>query len=166
MNATKPRFEMGVDAQLLVERMRKVKPGEIITYGEITQVIKRDPQKDRGAIVTARRAIQRTDQIVFECVTNVGYKRISGLEIVESAASATQAIGRTAKRAARKLACAEYEQMDISGKIRFNATASMLGALNQFAKPSSMKLLEKRVEEAAGKLPTAETLRLFSNGAK
>jgi hypothetical protein len=161
-----PRFQIGIDAQLLIERLGKAEAGETIAYRELSEVIKRDIQKFRGPLMTARRALQRERQIVFECVTDVGLKRIVGIEIVDSAATATHAIGRTAKRAVRKLGCAEYETMDAGGKIKFNATASILGAVELFARPKSMKALEQRVEETANKLPSAETLRLFCNGSK
>ncbi len=155
--------ELSVDAQVLARRLETVKPSEVITYAELTGLIKRDVQHEAASVLTsARRVVQREHRAVFAAVIKVGLKRLDPSGIVGFGEAGIQKMHRTARRTARTIACADYDALPNAEKIRFNTTSSLLGAMELATKPARIKALSAAVANAAAKLPTAEVLQLFS----
>ena len=155
--------ELSVDAQVLARRLETAKPGEVISYGELSSLIKRDVQREAASCLTsARRVVQREHRAVFAAVIKTGLKRLDSVGIVGSGEAGISKMHRQARRTARILSCAEYEGLTNSEKIRFNTAASLLGAMELATKPARIKALSAAVESAADKLPTASVLQLFA----
>lgn len=155
--------EISVDAQHLAKRLETVKPGEVVGYQELSALIKRDVQGVAAGILnTARKLIQREQRAVFASVRGVGLKRLDDAGIVSQGQAAVAGIHRAARRNSRKLGCAEYERLSASDRVKFNASACLLGTLELATKPSRIKSLSSAVESAAKQLPTADVLALFA----
>ena len=155
--------EISVDTQLLVERLRKVGVGETISYAELTGTISRDVQGSaRGNLYTARRTLQRDDNVVFGVVVGEGMKRLNDSEIVSTATSDRVGIRRRSRRAARRLACVQdFDSLPSEAKIRHQAAISLFGVISAIARNSETKRLEAAVEQAQNKLPVAATLAVL-----
>jgi len=157
--------EMSTDARILynVLEQRIVKGGEEqIAYDDLSRAIGRDVRTvGRGVLLTARRNIERDHSIVLECVTKEGVRRTTALSGVLS--GTTRRIGKLARRnTARVINAATKADMPNDERVQVATEASILGAIAQFAKPKSRRLIEAKVREnKAAELPTAETLRLF-----
>lgn len=156
--------ELSVDTQLIIKRLKQAAVGDTITYQELTTLVGGNIQGNKRYLLqSARGHVLRNEHMVFDCIEDVGVKRISDSEIVETVPNHTMTrIRRTAKRGVRKLACAEYELLSGDEKTRFNAGASLLGAIAQLSKPTSLELIGPKIMEAQDKLPLAKTLELFA----
>lgn len=155
--------ELSVDAQVLAKRLQAVKPGEVVTYSELSGLIKRDVQQEAASVLaSARRVTQREHRAVFGAVIKVGLKRLDSAGIVGFGEAGIAKMHRVSRRTSRALACAEYETLTNADKVRFNTSASLLGAMELATKPSRIRALSDAVARASDKLPTAQVLQLFS----
>lgn len=155
--------ELSVDAQVLARRLETAKPGEVISYAELSGLIKRNVQREAAScLASARRVLQRDHRAVFAAVIKAGLKRLDSVGIVGSGEAGICKMHRQARRTARVLGCADYNALTNADKIRFNTTSSLLGAMELATKPVRVKALAAAVESAADKLPTASVLQLFA----
>ena len=155
--------EISVDAQHLAKRLETVKPGEVVTYSELSALVKRDVQHGAaGILFTARRIMQREKKAVFAAVRGIGIKRLEDSGIVSQGEAAVASINRAARRNGRKLGCADYDKLNAAERVKFNTSACLLGTLELATKPSRVKQLSESVESSAKQLPTAEVLALFT----
>lgn len=158
----KPTFSRSIDTTLLLERLAKCQEGETITYADLSACIKRDVQgAARQALRSAIHIALAEHQMVFGTVQKIGVKRLNATESVEYASSSVNKIHREARRGAKRVAAAEYEKLDQSGKQKHNATAAILSAMAECTKANRVKLVEKAVENKH-KLAVAETLAALS----
>ena len=155
--------QMSVDAQILIATLKDIAVGEVATYQSLSATIKRNVQTDAyGAMTTARRALQRDHRMIFGTVRGVGLRRLNDGEIVDAGRSHITSMRRTSRRGLKKLACVDWDNLDNASRIKHNASASMLGAVNMITRESSIKKLEAKIEKTKEKLPIASTLALFS----
>lgn len=155
--------ELSVDAQILVKRLQKVTPGETVTYGELSKLVKRDVQAGaRSCLQSACRVVLREDQIVLAAVRTVGMKRLPANEIASVGTQAIRSIGRKSSRALRKCSCADYESLNNKERIEINTVSSMLGAVALMSKPRQVEKLEAAATQKQDKISFTETLALFS----
>ena len=154
--------QLSVDAKLIADRLEKVAVGELIEYDPIGAIIKADVQNGaRGTLQSARRYLQREKHIVFEAVIGKGLKRLNDAEIVSTGIHTLARIRRTARRGASKLRCANYDTLAPEDQTRFNATASMLGAIHHVAKDKNLKLLEAEAAKTKAQISFNSTIELF-----
>lgn len=156
-------FETSSDARFIANALANANHGEIVTYKMLSEAIGRDVRKfATGALYTAVK-MQLRDSRVFECIRGVGYKLLPADEIVRTqGAKAFNAITNKARSAVKKIAAADYGQLENDQKIKHNAQISMLGAICHMTKPKSLEHVENAVIAAQNKeLPVGNTLALF-----
>lgn len=161
--------ELSIDSQLLAKLLREVEPNGVITYEQMNGQINRDCSpggKAYGCLMTARRIVQREDQIVFDAVPNEGLKRLTNDDIARAGDGFVARIRRAARRGIRVLACVKFESLSNEDKIAHSASASQLGVLSEVAKASSTKRIASAVKESQEKLPVGKTLELFGVNEK
>lgn len=165
MEATLKRTipQISLDSQALYERLKKTKVGDFIKYEELTAIISRDVTNGgRGCLATARNIAMREHRMVFACVSGEGIKRLADSEIVGIGLQATKHIRRVASKGMRKLSCVQdFDKLSQQEKLSHNTQMSVLGALHQACKESSVKRVESQVEKAQMKLSLAGTLDAF-----
>ena len=125
-------FKLSIDAQLLIEHLRRVDIGATVTYAQLREVISTGVQAGRGksALETARRKLRDDHNMVFDAVRSVGLRRLSDAETVEAGASYLGKVKRAARRGARVItAIKDFERLPDDVKIRHNAAMSALGAI-------------------------------------
>lgn len=156
------RFSLSIEARLLYDRIRVMKAGETVTYGELSRIIDRDVQGEcRGALRTARRLAQRDDDIVTDAVIGLGIKRLSDGEIVESGAGIFQRTRRLARRGVERLMAPDYDALPPEQKLRRDASLAALSAIDLFAKPGSIRRITAANTTGPGVLSVDRTLELF-----
>lgn len=154
--------QISLDAQLIRDRLQETKVGETVTYEELSKLIGRDVRnRAMGALGTARKHAMKNKNMVFVAVSNEGLKRMSDIEIVDSVDGDIRRVRRTVRRSSAKITRVDFNGLPNDKKIDHNAKLSMLGALQQFAAPSSLKTLKSRVEESREVLPIGKTLEAF-----
>ena len=158
--------QRSADAEALLRRIIKVQVDEVITYSDLSGVIHRDVQNDaRHVLQSARRAAMKEHGMVFDCVMNVGLKRLNDVAIVEGSDDFVRKIRRTAGRGAKQTLCANYDKLNKDEKIKFNTNLSLLGAVRQFTQPAKRNLIEQQVINANAQVPFAETMKLMTKNA-
>lgn len=161
---TKTIAETSIEARLLYARLNKTEAGELIPYGELSEIAGRDVKPGGDAyfaLYRARAMCEREDGIVFECARSVGIKRLDDAGIIATATSDFRSIGRRAKKAMRRIAQADYQALGDEDKATHNAAISALGAVRLFTKPASIKRIEAAVKNTQGALPVGRALELF-----
>lgn len=154
--------EASPEALILYERLRKAQPGEEITYFELGKLIARNVQTIASrALYTARRRCESIDHIVFSVIRGVGLRRMLNEEIPNSAQNNIDHIRRTARKGAKKLACANYQELSQKAQLTHNTNMSLLGVLSEVSKPSGGKLLEQEIIFSQKALPIGKTMELF-----
>lgn len=162
MKENKPIAQISVDAQILAKHLASVPEGVLVKYETLNELIKADVQNGaRNILQTARRVVQREENIVFECVKNEGIKRLHPAEIISTGKATIVKIRKTAKRGASKLACADFDRLTKEEKSEFLASTSILGAIHVCAKDRQLKAVTEAVEKQQDKLSFNATLALF-----
>jgi hypothetical protein len=168
--AIKAIQEIGVDASLLMERLRKLEVGEVVSYDELGGIIKRDVRgKARGSLHTAMRRVLRDDNMVCECVRTVGVKRLDDPGIIDVGQTGVQRVHRSARRSLEKVSkVSQLDKLNNQQKIAFNTTVSMLGLLSHVTKRQQVKRLEQVVQTKQDMVPLRAALESFveANGKK
>lgn len=162
MKGSKCLFELSVDARLLADRLRSVEPSCDVSYAELSEIIGRDVQRSaRSVLASARKFVVREDSIVFGVVLNVGLRRLTDAEIVDTSDRASRHINRAAGKAISLITRARYEVLDRAHQIRHNAAISTFGAIAVFSSHPGRKKVEVVVAQNNAPLPLAGTVRLF-----
>lgn len=149
--------ELSTDTKTIANLLRKAAVGDVVTYAEMNEAIRRDVTGPaRGALEAARRIVLREHRMVFDCIRSSGLKRLADSEIVDLSDKAMDSIRRTAKRTARKLVCVNYDDMPNDKKTKHNASLSMFGVISELSKNSSTKRLEAEIAKQGDQLPVAK----------
>lgn len=152
--------EISIEARALVDMLIDVKPGDEITYDEMTKAIGRDVRTvARGAMQTARRVAERQYRMVFSPIFGVGLRRLLNDDIPGVADSKIAHIRRTATRAARTLACVDFDRLPNEKRIEHNAKLSILGAITLSSSQQAQTLVSQKSQ--AGPLPVGRVLELI-----
>lgn len=157
MEKQQPDFRLSSDSKALAEKLLTVSVGETITYQDMSAIIGRSVQSiGRGALETARSIVQREKRIVFGVIRGVGLIRLNDSEIIDLADKAREHSRRHARRVVKKLICVEYSSLKKESQIKHNAAISMFGAISEISSTSSIKRLEKQIEETGSEIPAAK----------
>jgi hypothetical protein len=157
-------FVVSVDIKLLYERLLKAAIGDVITYEELSEIIRLDIRSKKGwsKLFSARRRAERHDRMLFSAVPTVGIQRCNDAEIVASGPKAVQKIRRSARRGAERLSLvSDFSTLSNTDKITHNTSAAHLGALYEFTKPSAARKIEAAVKESGQTLSLGATLEAF-----
>ena len=167
METAKRSFgEMAGDTHILINfiTMKMTKEGvDFISYADLNASIGGRNVQDgaRGILATARKNVEKENQIVIETVPKQGIKK-SG-EYIGVLSRATKSIGRLSGRAVRRVANALTDkELTNTERIEIGARMSALSAIKICTKDKNTKRIEGKLRDiTARELPTAETLRLF-----
>lgn len=155
--------ELSADSISLVNHLRTLQPGQQCSYSELTVLIRRNVQKEaRGCLETARRILQREEQIVFAPIRGVGLKRLTDGEITKTGTETLQRINRASRRGVHKLTCVkDFNQLTNEEKVRHNAALSVLGVFYEVSKARGVKQIEAAVSVIQKQLPLKDALQAF-----
>ncbi len=159
--------QVNIDALTLCDRLQAAEVGEVVTYAELSELIKRDVQRDaRYVLASAQKRLQRDNRILFGAVRGVGIKRLNDEETVRVGATSMTKIRREARRGMQKTACANFDALSDEGKVQHNTSLSMLGALHLMTTSRKIKALKETIKNTGGKLSLGRTLELFQGSKK
>lgn len=162
VGSRKTLFDRAIETQAAIDLMKPVARGEMATYGALEEAMGCNPQAGgRSNVNSARRYLQREHGMVFVAVANVGYKRLTDTEIVKSSPEALTKSRRASRRAAHRLTCVEYDDLNKTDKVMHQVHLSLFGAIQALSKADSAKKLTTRVEETMRSLPLNQTLEAF-----
>lgn len=154
--------DISVDTEVLVKCLREVPVGETVTYEQLSALIGRDVTNGtRSTLARARDIVQREDRIVFKTVRKIGLQRSDSTQITQSGIKVVQSINRASKRGARRVACANYDELSDMDKVKHNAYQTLFAVVYEETKARNRKKLEAAVATSNKKLPFRESLKLF-----
>jgi hypothetical protein len=157
------------DAQILVSLLREVEPGGVVTYKALNSAIAGDVQgRSRSRLVTARRIAQNQHAITFGTLTNEGLRRLTSSELATSdAEKQTSSIGRKARRASKRLQCADQSELSSEEQVSLVLHSSVQFVVSHTTKKRSRARLEAKLEKSQAKaISLNETLLLFGDTEK
>lgn len=163
----KPNFVASIDVRALCKVFAETRVGEVLTYQQLSEVIRKDIQTEgRQALTSARAITQRELGYVFGTIFRVGLKRLSDIEIVQTGQQTVVKIRNQSKRGAQRVATAAPEKLPIESRIQQNTYLSLLAMVHATVQEKRLKKLEERVAQAEAKLPLDKTLEAFKDEPK
>lgn len=161
---TKPNFEIAIDTRLIYQRLVQVKEGQQITYTELSSTVSRSVAGNCPNLQSALRRARRDDDMVFDNIRGVGYRRLTASEIVASSQNDISGLRRRAKRSTEKLfKVKDFSSLTNDEKLKHATSASIFGAITASLTKKGVGAVEKAVKATGHEIPVAETLRLFAN---
>lgn len=150
-----------VDAQVLIERLLDMEPGDFISYQELSDLIDKDTQQGKGyrALFRARSILEREEQKVIIPIPNEGVRCLTDEEKVESGRGYIGKAGRAGRKGITRVTCVHnFDQLPNDKKIEHNYVLSVAGAIQHFARPKVRRQVEERIAQGNKVLSCDETL--------
>jgi hypothetical protein len=161
-----PRIgQASVEAQLLAKRLSAVAMGETVTYGELSDIIKRDVLECRHILGTARRIAQREHGAIFDCRSDhAGIVRLSDAEMAEIPSAKIAKINRIASRSAKVATLVDWSKLEPAQQASLSATMSLCLFLQQGSSVKSVAAIQASATPSAipAKVDMKGLLSLFS----
>jgi len=158
---------ISIEAQTLIRRLRTMEVGETIAYGELSTLIGRDVQKERGTLYTAMNRLREDECMMFGCVRAKGIKRLSDEEIVDSGEYSMDRIRREARRGIKKLdAVVAFDELPEEKRVRHNMVKTILYMNEKVTAKKVQKQLEEAVTAQSAALPLVKALEAFQEAMK
>lgn len=154
--------EASATTRLLHARLAKCLIGETVPYPELSEIAKRDIQKNRGFLDSARRMAMRIEGFVFGAVSGVGLKRLNDSGIADAVSTDFKKIHRSANRGIRKAEkISDITSLPPDRRTHFLATASCLAAIAHASRNTTLNRIGVTVEKTQAKLPLEQTIEAF-----
>ena len=155
---TQPENEIAIS--LLVEALRALPVGGVLTYATASGAIDEDVQgRARRLMARARAIVEREDGSRFGTVPGIGIKRLETADVLGIGAGYRRHIRRTSKRAFDRLSGLRLNDLTEDQRKRLDAERAAFGAISLMTTERSVATIEKNTGETA--LPVASTLALF-----
>lgn len=121
--------------------------GDLIRYETLTAAIHRDVSGEaRYFLYSALRRVLREHRVAFECVRDVGLRRLDDPGKVNSAGRVVGKIRRAAKRGLRVvLAVDDFNSMPAAMRLKHNMVASLFGLTRAITGKKQQNLLSARL---------------------
>jgi len=156
------RFQQSSDTKIIESVLAEASVGDVVTYEQLSKAIGRDVREFAvGSINSARKTLQAEKQIVFECETKVGYRRLSGGEIIQASERDRKKVQRAANKAVNKLTCVDYDKLTPEQQRSHNVASAQLGAIAMLSTKASTHRIEKQISNGKP-LAIGETLKMFT----
>jgi len=162
---------LSIDTKRLVDRLAEVKPGETISYQEMTSVVGRNVQREaRSTLESARYIVLRDHRALFDVVRDEGLRRLRDSEVPQVGAFGAQKIRREARRWRKRITFGvkDFGALPDEAKRTYGVYTSYLGLVEHMSKEKQVKRIEAAFEQdgKGESLPIQRTLEAFRNGGK
>lgn len=133
-------FNISHDVRAIVERLKAVPIGEIITKDQISAALGRDINRYYWLLLSARKVVNDELGLVFETLPRVGFRHLPANETHKVGDTSRGRIRRIAKNANRVITNRMRTANDISNdeRLRLIAEQSTLGLLEQASRDKAL----------------------------
>ena len=153
-----PDFARSTQTNALIELLRAAQIGAVVTYGRLSDTLGEDVLASRHYLTSAIKALY-DEGIPFGTVRGEGVKRLVAEEIPAIGDSALGKIRRASRRARKRMGVVgSMNDVPNEVRIKVNATASMLGVIENFSSNKSRKVVESEVTKTNGPIPPMKLL--------
>lgn len=109
-----------------------------------------------------RRAF-RDDDMVFDNIRGVGYRRLTHAEIIAASENDIHSLRRRSKKATGKLfKVNNLDALTNDERIKMGTAASIFGAISAAVTKKGIEAVSSAVRSVGHEIPVAETLKLFA----
>ena len=157
-------FSKANDTKVLEHLLRECDVGEIVTYEAMSKALGRDVRKFCwGNLSTARKAIEKELQCVFQAIANEGIRREDDEGKLKVAEGRIKRATNAARRTVETLSRVDYQKLPDDKKVEHDALSTQAAVVYQFGKHATRKKILSKVKEASQQLSIGETLKMFSD---
>jgi hypothetical protein len=153
-----PRFQASLETRMLTEMLLSAQVGETVTFTDMSTRVGYNGGGGDPHLQSAKNRAFNEKGAVFDSVRGVGYKRLNDKEIVSDATRDRERVGKSAKRAIKKLATVKYSDLPESERLTHNVEMTILNAQAALAKRKTVGLIEARVNQSSEALTLAKTI--------
>lgn len=157
------RGQLAIETSIALERLSKAKPGETVTYKELSELCGCDVRKRRDIITTPINKLLSEQSKVFITEHGKGIRLLTNEEIPALGFKDIGRIGKIAKRSVRRLAASDYDTLSETAKIAHNTHLTILSMMERGTTKKSLTLVTEAVGKRTHPLPLGDTLKLFSS---
>lgn len=158
------RFEESPVRRQLMEVLRGVKVGQVISYSRLSAEAGEDVQRKARHLLDSARAALRREGILFDAVTNVGLKRLDDVGAVAVAEGQSRRSERADRRASEALKIANYENLSDVDRRRWDRVSIIVGARRLFSGKRAEQRADRLLDRGGGlKELKSGVLKLFKN---
>jgi hypothetical protein len=159
-----PSRTRAAETDRLIKFLRTIQDERTIPYSEIREVggfgTKDKEERVRGLLRSAVWAILREDARVFAVVNGIGIKLANVIEVMEIGEDVIHRARRMTKRAIRKMATVNPEELPKEKLPLYCATSAQLAALSQLGERKTRNRIQQHTTQFQQNLSVAETLKL------
>lgn len=152
------QFELSADTRFLRQKLHEMKPGDTLTYAELSQAVSKPVKGSFSALQSAKRSLLK-EGYVFSAVVGEGIKRLTDGEVVSAADGDITSMRRRARKAGLKLSTVSYDTLAPEKQLSLSAKSSIIGAVAALTTAKAITRMEKAVTGRSGELPIAETMK-------
>jgi hypothetical protein len=153
--------KLGIDAQVIINKMSPLQIGESIAYEDLSQAIGSMVDGSSGSLSTARNRMLRDLGMVFGTIRGEGLRRLSDSEKIKVAYSKVESVKRTTHRGLTIAQTIDPTTLGKEESSRLNLTISHLGILAHASTAKAGKRIEGRIMSNNGLVPPAVGLELL-----
>ena len=137
------QFRRSYETQTICDALIALQPGALLSYAAISEKVGTDIDGQSSALHSARRIVERDHGMVFASETKIGIRRLDDQQIVQNTVAARQHIGRSAKRALRRLGSVQnFAGLSDAEQKAHQAHAVIYAAMADAASRETIKKLE------------------------
>lgn len=137
------RYQPSWQARAIAEVIRQTPVDEVITYTAMKEAAGgADVTKKRYLIETARRLLER-EGIAIDCVTRVGYKRLTELAIVEGCEGRRKRTSRLSQRNLNFVRCANLATLEPTAQNQALAYAALFVAVGVMSSRKTLNFVQQ-----------------------
>jgi hypothetical protein len=145
--------------------LAKAEFGELVTYLELSKIIKRNVQWEaRWVLDSARAVVLRESKIAFDTIENQGLRRMDNDGIAVAYHPALRRIRRIAKKTNRVIACVDMAKLTPDKQREVSVGLSTVGAIELFTATKNVRKIEDAIKPSAipQKVNVEELSKLFA----
>lgn len=145
----------------LIDRFRKAidEKQDVVTWGELSEVIGEPAQKHSGKVATARNVVLTEYRVRFQAVPGVGFRRASDQDVLGEAASQRRSIARKSTRTLKLMYHgSDPEKLSREDRDRYYVEQSILLMTKKAATEKTQQALASRVKATGVKLSLEESI--------
>ena len=137
---------LSIETGAIIARLRECKPGDVVTYDELSKILGKNVRIHRTALSTARKRVEVDDRLIFETVARVGVKCLTVPEAALTMATHVKRTRSAARRGVRKARAIDILQVPQEARSGLVAAASYLALVDGAGAPRSQKRLEAEIQ--------------------
>ena len=160
-NERRPLFQMSHKSLQLINHLKGVQVGEVVTYADMNKIVGGNVQQEkRSCLVTARKRLMQDEMVHFGTIINVGIKRLNESEATESLDLDVSKIRTRARHVHTKTRLIEIDPLSSAERLK----VAMVQTLTAVIAKSTASRSQQRLLDAGENVSLKEAFAALSGG--